>query len=900
MSGGRAGVFLSEIDLSQTIGASTGVYSSIQITAPKGETEKLILVGRDLKLRQEFTPDETIKIGYDNAFWSALSYLQKSNKLWVSRVVNKASYSSVSLYSLEYADFTGTNKLTSPVLFDANNLWFTTKSNELKSQLQTGSAVRFATGSNLPSPLVAGTTYFIYQLAVGKYQLATTYEEAIATVPVLIDLVPVVNVEVSTFTASTDIVTLASTDLDSILVTGSKGYFTNTGGAVPTGLLTNIDYYVKRLANDSFLVCTTLANSQLPDIVATTNFAVNPTHFTISSHGLLVGNPLKFTNTGGALPTGITANTTYYAKTIIDADTVEIATTIGGVVVSVSDDGTGTHKATSGFIDFTSNGTGASTFTSRADLLNHSVSTPLSKGSVFSESTLTFNATTDTVTLPTNSGILNKLGLGKICRFKNTGGSLPIPLEANMDYFLIDPNIGDQPNTNYVFQLAYTIEDAIAGIPINLLTAGTGTTTLKVKLDDPESYSFDNFECLNFYAKDQGVWGDAYAVKLLDNRTELPDSFIVEVYKAPDFVTPIERPFVCSRIVNKKDGFNRNIYIEEVMKRSSYVRCNDNSLIDQSVFPLFQSQPIRLIGGDDGDQVTTGQLIQDLNAKFTNTNRIANTVFMDGGRAYVGNTAYAKELLRISQLRGDSVAVLSTPLDAELNSDFLNALIDYKRNDLNANSSWGGVYTPHLKIYDSYNDRNDFIISPDGIIAGLISQADSVYKRWFPVAGKTRGKIEGIEGLVREFDSTDLDELYRNGINPIKLIEGEGIYLWGQKTLLNIASALDRMNVRLLITVLGPTTVKALDNFVFEFNDELTRQNIIDLLTVFYSGVQSDRGLYDFKIFCGAINNDLTDYDNYTMNVWIFIKPEKGAEFIPTKLIVTRTSLDFSLAAQLI
>ena len=74
------------------------------------------------------------------------------------------------------------------------------------------------------------------------------------------------------------------------------------------------------------------------------------------------------------------------------------------------------------------------------------------------------------------------------------------------------------------------------------------------------------------------TWGNALAVKLKDNRRKEEDSFIVEVYKLPDVVTPVEN-FIVSRKVDKKDGYNKNIFIENVLKSSKYIRANNNEIM---------------------------------------------------------------------------------------------------------------------------------------------------------------------------------------------------------------------------------------------------------------------------------------------------------------------------------
>lgn len=64
-----------------------------------------------------------------------------------------------------------------------------------------------------------------------------------------------------------------------------------------------------------------------------------------TAHGLTVGEAVKFTTTG-ALPTGLTAGTTYYVKTATDADSFTVAATAGGSEITTTGTQSGVHTGT--------------------------------------------------------------------------------------------------------------------------------------------------------------------------------------------------------------------------------------------------------------------------------------------------------------------------------------------------------------------------------------------------------------------------------------------------------------------------------------------------------------------------------------------------------------------------
>jgi len=150
----------------------------------------------------------------------------------------------------------------------------------------------------------------------------------------------------------------------------------------------------------------------------------------------------------------------------------------------------------------------------------------------------------------------------------------------------------------------------------------------------------------------------------------------------------------------------------------------------------------------------------------------------------------------------------------------------------------------------------------------------------------------------RRFTKGEMDYLYDNGINPIRFYPGKGIVIWGQKTLSARPSALDRMNVRLMLIVIEPAIEAALEDFLFELNDEATRGLVKTMIDNYMEGIKGRRGVYDYYTVCDDSNNSADDIDNYRMNVWLFVKPTKAVEYIPFSVVITSTGMDFSLAQQ--
>ncbi len=87
-------------------------------------------------------------------------------------------------------------------------------------------------------------------------------------------------------------------------------------------------------------------NDALPAVSATVTITIaSPGQVSWTAHGLPVNTAVKFSTTG-ALPTGLTAGTTYYVKTVVDANTFTLSATPGGSAINTSGTQSGVHTGT--------------------------------------------------------------------------------------------------------------------------------------------------------------------------------------------------------------------------------------------------------------------------------------------------------------------------------------------------------------------------------------------------------------------------------------------------------------------------------------------------------------------------------------------------------------------------
>jgi phage tail sheath protein FI len=215
-----------------------------------------------------------------------------------------------------------------------------------------------------------------------------------------------------------------------------------------------------------------------------------------------------------------------------------------------------------------------------------------------------------------------------------------------------------------------------------------------------------------------------------------------------------------------------------------------------------------------------------------------------------------------------------------------------KRNLFNS-SSYVVFDSGWKKQFDKYNNVYRWIpLNAD--IAGLCARTDFERDPWFSPAGLNRGHIKNVVKLSWNPGKDDRDTLYKNGINPVVNFRGEGVVLYGDKTMLTKPSAFDRINVRRLFIVLEKAISKAAKYSLFEFNDEFTRAQFVALVEPYLRDVKGRRGIYDFRVVCDETNNTPEVIDRNEFVGDIYIKPARSINFIQLNFVAVRTGVAFS------
>lgn len=257
------------------------------------------------------------------------------------------------------------------------------------------------------------------------------------------------------------------------------------------------------------------------------------------------------------------------------------------------------------------------------------------------------------------------------------------------------------------------------------------------------------------------------------------------------------------------------------------------------------------------------------------------------------NQTVAIDVIGTVETRKDCVAFLSPSLANTQASDPTTAIINYRNNALsNVSTSYAVMDSGWKYMYDKYNDVYRWV-PLNGDVAGLCARTDSDRDPWFSPAGLTRGQIKNVIKLSYNPTKANRDELYKNAVNPVVSFTGEGTMLFGDKTLLGRPSAFDRINVRRLFIVLEKSIAKAARSSLFEFNDEFTRAQFVNLVEPFLRTVQGRRGIYDYRVVCDETNNTPEIIDRNEFIGDIYVKPAKSINFIQLNFVAVRTGVAF-------
>jgi phage tail sheath protein FI len=208
------------------------------------------------------------------------------------------------------------------------------------------------------------------------------------------------------------------------------------------------------------------------------------------------------------------------------------------------------------------------------------------------------------------------------------------------------------------------------------------------------------------------------------------------------------------------------------------------------------------------------------------------------------------------------------------------------------NTSYAASYWPWAQTIDPDTGKNVWVPAST-MIGGVYAYNDSVSEPWFAPAGINRGGLSNVIRAEWKLTQGNRDTLYTGRVNPIATFPGQGVVVYGQKTLQVKASALDRVNVRRLLIALKSYISQVAQNLVFEQNSIATRNQFLSQVNPYLASVQQRQGLYAFRVIMDDSNNTPDVIDRNQLVGQIYIQPTKTAEFIYLDFNILPTGATF-------
>ena len=260
-------------------------------------------------------------------------------------------------------------------------------------------------------------------------------------------------------------------------------------------------------------------------------------------------------------------------------------------------------------------------------------------------------------------------------------------------------------------------------------------------------------------------------------------------------------------------------------------------------------------------------------------------LFLAGGNTAINLGANGADPIALCEGRADALAVID-PLP-------YGGSITAAATAANAsNSSYGAAYWPWCQVFSSAMGRLVWVPAST-LMGGVFAFTDEVSAPWFAPAGVTRGGIPNVIKVERKLSLNDRNTLYEDNVNPLATFPGEGVVVFGQKTLQQKASALDRVNVRRLLIALKGYIGGVARSLVFEQNTAVTRNAFLNQVNPYLDNVVQKQGLYAYKVVMDESNNPPSVVDRNQLIGQIYIQPTKTAEFIILDFNILPTGVEF-------
>lgn len=275
----------------------------------------------------------------------------------------------------------------------------------------------------------------------------------------------------------------------------------------------------------------------------------------------------------------------------------------------------------------------------------------------------------------------------------------------------------------------------------------------------------------------------------------------------------------------------------------------------------------------------------------------------------VTTSAILQDLVLQTENRGDALAIIdldgidqsAADTGAAAAAGSISSVVTAADGGVFA-SSYAATYYPNIRLKDVSNGNGSILMAPPSIAGiGAIASSEGQSQPWFAPAGFNRGGLSplggpggpGTVGTLEHLNKADRDTLYNVNINPIARFPATGdTVIFGQKTLQNSASALDRINVRRMMIYLKKKVGDIADTILFEQSVSSTFERFKSRVEPVMIKLKNEFGVSEYKIVLDETTTTPDLQDRNIMYAKVFVKPAKAIEFIAVDFVITQSGAE--------
>lgn len=294
---------------------------------------------------------------------------------------------------------------------------------------------------------------------------------------------------------------------------------------------------------------------------------------------------------------------------------------------------------------------------------------------------------------------------------------------------------------------------------------------------------------------------------------------------------------------------------------------------------------VNLLDGDSGTAPTNGQISLAWEEYFGDPEQSQVNILINGGYTDIG---VQQTMLRIAEQRGDATAILDVPSSMQTSE----RAIMHRQLELNANTSYGALYSPDILVDDPDNGKRLYV-PPSGWVAAVYARTDRVAGPQFQPAGLNRGLIDALR-LRNEYNEQQRTDMYLAQVNYIRRFLGQGTSVFEATTLQAKQSALSWVSVRRMLNVIKVSVKDFLMYSLHEPNDDFTRRQIVTAVSDYLEFWKNARGILDYTVISDESNNPPAQYNLGILKVTIFVTPVIPVHEIQVDIAILKTGMSWS------